>query len=232
MKKVFFCIFVIFLSIKNVLCNEQTYIHNATSSDELNKVIQLNAVLDAFQNTAGKCNQFDTNIKNKISMVLSDLFLNDPTQITVKTVLKSCISETADPIQCYNCLDDIIANHNAIIKIKTTANTEYASKAQYEKELRLRGVCTFKNAGMGSLDFVLFCNTAPEKCENVHDVCKKVATEHACRLEKIYYTHIDNHKIYECGPGGVATDFPDKAKEYNYNFIPTWEDYKKLYNIK
>lgn len=230
MKKVLSGLFAILISTTNGRCDTLTPIGYEFDSNELSKTISLNAVLAAFQEAAGKCNQLDTQKKNKISNILYTLSSTDMRQITVKGVIDSCLSVTGDFFQCYNCLEDIITKHNAIVHIKSTPNTKYTSKAQYDKELQIRGICTYKNVGSKRGFISKYSNFDIDPIEK----CRKIAIQHACRIDKIYvYTPDHDTYTYECGPGGIVTGlYPKDTFDKTINFIPTWEDYKKLYNIK
>lgn len=200
--------------------------------NDLDKPINMMAVLEAFKDTQNQCARIDTNNRNKISNKLSMVMLSSPDTkiITVKGVILACISATNESALCYDCMDAIITQHNEILRIKTTSMPEYTSKEQYERALKIRGGCTKENVNM---DFHIFVEPDPYEfnIDEAIEECKRVAIKKACILEELWKRYdTTDYEEYICGAGRESSE--DDYRQIPINFTPTWEDYKNLNNIK
>lgn len=233
---------------KKVLCilfGIMTFVstgHSAVNSsivsdiNELDKTINMMAVIDAFKDTQNQCAKIKTKQKEKISNELANIMIENHGNITVKSILQSCISITDQTSPCFDCLNEIISEHNTKLLAK---NVLYTTQEQYERALSLNGTCSRNH--IPEIDYNSVALTAEQELPFRIRTCREMAIKYACILNDIY---VDDSFLIEVevecvNDGLLAEEYDPECKRYEQciyrikeSFTPTWEDYKKLYNIK
>ncbi len=221
MKKVLFSIFIVLLSINNGCCDNVMFINDKTNStDVMNSIISMKALLEAFGTQDNKCHELTTELKNDVSKLIAESATQGQ-DITLSVIYSACISaysnENLPTTICNNCIKDIISIHN-----------NYLTQSIQSGELLFKSEQEYKNA-------LLFNGTCPNNpiinnlVSNVHTShscykkCVEIAIKQACSVP--YYSFDEKTNTCYC--------FPFSEHDvYIGEIVPTWKDYKKLYKIK
>jgi len=142
---------------------------------------------------------------------------------------------------CMELVLDVVNEHNKLVSAQYADSDDsedvefdarkgkvFTSENEYNRALRNNGLCRYGEnttyTQPGSDEITL------GKCKKY---CKKVAVANACYLNSVYYDR-DNGLRFggtcECAYG--ANDVHVWQTGKTYYFMPTWEDYKKLFGIK
>ena len=254
MKKVLSAFFAVFLSTTGGYCENVSPINTgANLSDVMNAPVSIQAVYKEFiAPTSGSlfypCYEMDTKIKNTIASLIAELTTQSK-DITLGMIFTTCTNGYAEINnntnylkQCTECVIDIAKSHNDIIETKIREEqrqlrkeqeqekeieiermkntTVFTSEEEYNKVLKAKGLCTPKNSRW-KLEFNRRVHTK-HGCEKT---CKDYAIANACLLDVITFD-----ETCECCPESLSIS--TSAGFTPYYVRPTWEDYKKLYNIK
>ncbi len=150
--------------------------------------------------------------------------------------------------EAQSCLMDIIEQHNAIVRDAERQKQElqsaewkkgkiFTSEQEYNDTLRAKGKCEESGLypGKGNTG-IMFSSTVRtrKECEK-H--CRNVAIKSACYIDATFFEYDKEEKTYRCTCNTIGGDLYDSYIEgidvkKDYFFMPTWEDYKKLYNMK
>ena len=223
------------------------YISMASStSDVMNSVISAGAIINAFSDN-GACGFLSSDDKETVShLVYGATIYPEVRDLTVDIVYSIFYNLLLDPAlsrydssnvgKVQRCLVAIIEKHNAIVRDAERQKQElqsaewkkgkiFTSEQEYNDTLRAKGMCDYENVTTG-ITFTDYRNIRTlNECKKY---CRDFATSNACSLEYVIFSRKDGVPC-EC----LKTTEGIRVFSKNpYFFIPTWEDYKKLYNMK
>ena len=236
MRKILSVLMVLILSIGVGYCEELDEIdETASTSTVMDSVVSAKAIKDAFKKSGSACNRLEAreSIEGLIYETAGGVYTKDdlnPT--TLRHINSACISlspaDSAEIVLCNDCLFEIIAVHNRFVQEQVNKTKIFTSEEEYNRALRNNGLCHYGEnttyTQPGSDEITL------GKCKKY---CKKVAVANACYLNSVYYDRDNGSRFVgtcECAYG--ANDVHVWQTGKTYYFMPTWEDYKKLFGIK
>ena len=217
MKKVLLAISVILISINNCYCDELDFVSQSDSIPSIyNNTINIQAIIDSLGAYGrDKVCFFNEEERDKFVKKLAINFQNGINP-TVQTVYEACliIDDTPgsfyDIDACIDCVKAIVERHNLLLLDKPLT---FKTEDDYTKAVHARGFCSERTV-------IDAPTSAAFKFECEKD-CKRMAIQNACVLKG--YMHGTISSSVECNC------FWDYS---HLDFVPTWKDYKKLYNIK
>ena len=151
--------------------------------------------------------------------------------------------ESSKQNEAQRCLMAIIERHNAIVRDAERQKQElqsaewqkgkiFTSEQEYNDTLRAKGKCRRDNSSSG----VHNRNRSPNTLNKCKEFCRDVAIANACFLEAVVFSR---KNYVDCSCDDINQSIKDNPRDVDsffnqnpYYFIPTWEDYKKLYNMK
>ncbi len=218
MKKVLLAISVILISINNCYCDELDFVSQSDSIPSIyNNTINIQAIIDSLHNNKYRkgCN-FTEKERDKFVKNLAINFQNGINP-TVQTVYEACliIDDTPgsfyDIDTCIDCVKKIVEHHNLLLLEQPFT---FKTEDDYTKAVHARGFC--------SEDTVIDAPFAAAFESECKKDCKRMAIKNACVLKGYFYPSYSSSSV-KC----------DCFDDYHHlDFVPTWKDYKKLYNIK
>ena len=252
MKKVLSTFFAVFLSMTGGYCENVSPINTgANLSDVMNAPVSIQAVYKEFiAPTSGSlfypCYEMDTKIKNTIASLIAELTTQSK-DITLGMIFTICTNGYAEINnntnylkQCTECVIDIAKSHNDIIETKIREEqrrlrkeqekeiermkntTVFTSEEEYNETLKAKGICTVKNSRWD-----LELNRRVRTRHGCEKTCKDYAIANACLIDGIVFDG-----SCECCTQMGEISISKRQYFTPYYVRPTWEDYKKLYNIK
>lgn len=234
MKKVLSGLFAVFLSMTSGYCENVSPINTgANLSDVMNIPVSIEAIIDAFLYDDY---DIDTKTKNSIASLIAELATQSK-DITLGMIFTTCTNSYAEKNDntnylkiCTKCILHIAERHNYIVEKEQKKETErmkntpvFTSEEEYNKVLKTKGYCTEKNTNK----FFDITMTTRRSCEKF---CRNMAITNACVLEGTYFYDKECQCVDNLSTKGMSVRQWAEFKPYYVR--PTWEDYKKLYNIK
>ena len=223
MKKVLSAFFAVFLSMTGGYCENTSYVDtNLSSNDSMNSVISIRAIYESFNinnfNKTNECFSIQSSVKDNIASLIGEL-ISKGTNIRLKDFLSMCINLSNDEYakKCIGCTIYIAKKHNELI---SKHEQIFTSEEEYNKVLKAKGICTPENSR-----WKLELNRRVHTKRGCEKTCKDYAIANACLLDGITFD-----ETCECCPESLSIS--TAAGFTPYYVRPTWEDYKKLYNIK
>lgn len=226
MKKVLFSIFIVLLSINNGCCDNVIFINDKTNStDVMNSIISMKALLEAFGTQDNKCHELTTELKNDVSKLIAESATQGQ-DITLSVIYSACISaysnENLPTTICNNCIKDIISIHNNYLTQSIiSGELLFRSEQEYKNALRFNKKC--REHGLGETPIYAYSR------KGCYDKCKERAIKQVCEIP--FY-------LYNSKSGQCLCEY-EELKRYDNDYdlhiadiVPTWKDYKKLYKIK
>ena len=219
MKKVLLAISVILISINNCYCDELDFVSQSDSIPSIyNNTINIQAIIDSLH-PDGRHNicLFSMEGRDKFVKKLAINFQNGINP-TVQTVYEACLTIYDTPGSfndigidtCIDCVKAIVEHHNLLLLEKPLT---FKTEDDYTKAVHARGFCS-KRTVIDAPTHAAFKSECKEEC-------KRMAIKNACVLKGYYYNILPFSVDCSC--------FSDAN---HLDFVPTWKDYKKLYNIK
>lgn len=217
MKKVLLAISVILISINNCYCDELDFVSQSDSIPSIyNNTINIQAIIDSLHDYERHNVCYFT--KEKRDKFVKNLAINFQNGInpTVQTVYEACLTIDDTPGSfddintCINCVKAIVKRHNLLLLEKPLT---FKTEDDYTKAVHARGFCSERT--------VIDAPTSAISKSQCKKDCKRMAIQNACVLQGYYY--------YYPLTGVKCNCFNDSN---HLDFVPTWKDYKKLYNIK
>ncbi len=226
MKKVLVSIFIVLLSINSGYCDNVMFINDKTNStDVMNSIISMKALLEAFGTQDNKCHELTTELKNDVSKLIAKSATQGQ-DITLSVIYSACISaysnENLPTTICNNCIKDIISIHNNYLgRSIRSGELLFKSKQEYMNALLFNEKCP--EHGLGETPIYAYSS------KGCYDKCKERAIKQVCEIP--FY-------LYNSKSGQCLCEY-EELKKYDNDYdlhiadiVPTWKDYKKLYNIK
>ncbi|MBR3930149.1 MAG: hypothetical protein IKJ62_01045 [Alphaproteobacteria bacterium] len=237
MKKVLSAFFAVFLSMTGGYCENTSYVDtNLSSYDSMNSVISIRAIYESLN--TNKCTFIGYGVKDEIAEYIAET-ISEGANITLEYFFSLCTAVHKHKItlsdkdipgyveNCIGCTINIAEKHNELIskhereQINNINNIDiFTSEEEYNKVLKAKGICTAKNSRW-KLEFNRRVHTR-RGCEKT---CKDYAIANACLLDGIVFDG-----TCECCTEKLSMSMDGYFTPYYVR--PTWEDYKKLYNIK
>lgn len=225
MKKVLSAFFAVFLSMTGGYCENTSYVDtNLSSNDSMNSVISIRAIYECFH--IGRCTFINSDAKNEIASLIGEL-ISQGKNIRLKDFLSTCINlSNEDADDCMGCTINIAEKHNELIRKHEQEQFKnidiFTSEEEYNKVLKAKGICTVKNSRWD-----LELNRRVRTRHGCEKTCKDYAIANACLIDGIVFDG-------SCECCTQMGDISISKRQYftPYYVRPTWEDYKKLYNIK
>ncbi len=217
MKKVLLAISVILISINNCYCDELDFVSQSDSIPSIyNNTINIKAIIDSLY-ADGRHNicYFTMEERDKFVKNLAINFQNGINP-TVQTVYEACLTNDDTPGSfydidtCIDCVKAIVERHNLLLLEKPLT---FKTEDDYTKAVHARGFCSERT--------VIDAPTHAAFKFQCEKECKRMAIKNACVLKGYYYPTLTFSVDCHC--------FSDAN---HLDFVPTWKDYKELYNIK
>ena len=253
MKKILCAFLLVIVSVVGARSDDLKYISMASgTADVMNSVISAGAIIDAFADSYnGGCGFLSSKDKEQVAILVHGATIYPEVRdLTVKVVYTVLYEFLMDPtVSDYDssniekaqmCITAIINNHNRIVQDEERIKQErqsadwqkgkvFTSEQEYNDTLRAKGKCDYKNT-TDPVAFGYGRNTRTlNKCK---EYCRAFAISNACFLEYVVFSRKDD---VACICETLPSDMISPSEFYRKNpyfFMPTWEDYKKLYNIK
>ncbi|MBO7066735.1 MAG: hypothetical protein J6W40_03880 [Alphaproteobacteria bacterium] len=256
MKKILCAFLLVIVSVVGARSDDLGYISEAGSTyDVLQSEVCAGAIRGAFSDLMCDCGRLSTETKNEILHNISSSTLGHFSNresglrlVAIFSILENILGyeneQTLVPQKCLSC---IIKHHNKIVQDEERIKQErqsaewqkgkvFTSEQEYNDTLRAKGKCLNRNTSS-----VMFSSTIKTRkgCEKY---CKNVAIKDACYIEatlfddgKHEYSEEEGETRCSCNSAYEGNQIGDRMEQEwfkDYFFMPTWEDYKKLYNIK
>ncbi len=232
MKKVLSAFFAVFLSMTGGYCENTSYVDtNLSSYDSMNTVISIRAIYEGFK--INKCLSIQSDVKDHIAEHIAEI-ISQGASITLEYFFSICtvlhkhkinISDKDIPgyvENCIGCTIDIAKKHNELIQEQIKNIDIFTSEEEYNKILKAKGICTVKNSR-----WKIELNKRVHTKHGCEKTCKDYAIANACLLDGIIFD-----ETCECCTQPQDRSISQAQHFTPYYVRPTWEDYKKLYNIK